>query len=216
MDSSPVVQDMPSEVANNHNAQLPDFNIRHARVCEFGKTKWVLDVKVVNDIEFVCLEKWDRHFVQFSTGEALDFRNIEHKSANKRFFDELLAARKAASVEAIKKALEEPTTDEAVESDAKKRKRKAHYSMSTLNASLVLGPPIVDIVVRGYSMRVLCELKSTVLWMELIHANMDFVRKGIQDSDRAGRSWSKKQAGGTCDAAVGPDPDNEQTDNHSM
>ena len=191
MESSPVIKDMDRRDVDE---PLPPFSIRQAVVCEFGNHKWVLDVKVVNGVEFVGLSKWDRHFVQFSTGEALDFRS-SNKSANKQFFDELLQSKKLASTAAIKKTLEDSArNDEVIEADARRRKRKLSFSMSTLRASEVLGPPFVDINVRGHSMRVLCELKTNVLWMELTHANMEFVRKGMHESDQAGRSWSRKSS----------------------
>jgi hypothetical protein len=176
--------------------QLPCFTLRQAVVCEFGKTKWILNVQVKNDISFVCLEKWDRNFVHFAMGEALDFRADKKRSANKVFFDEMVQARKQASIEAIKKVLTETDEDQqVVDADAKQKKRKVHHTIATIAASEMLGPAYVDIHVRGHTMKVLCSVKSNAIWMELNEQNMEFVRSSMVNSEGTGRSWNIKRQG---------------------
>jgi hypothetical protein len=182
-------------VADPVGAQhLPAFTIRSTVVIQYGSATWVPEVQSVNDSDFISLNKWDRSFVHFSTGHALDFRAHAKKSANTEFFDRLLRAQRKASADAVASVLrdaEDPLEDEG--EPRRKRKRQQVFSMKVLQDSELLGPATVNINIDGHSMTVLCKLRSKSLWVELTNANMTFIRNGTQQSiDKAGRSWHPK------------------------
>lgn len=177
----------------------PAFTIRSALVIQYGTSTWVPEIKNVNNIDFVGLFKWDRHFVHFSTGHALDFRGHSRKDANTEFFDKLLRAQKKASVEAVTAALNEGESEQHAEEEdqpAKRRKKKPQtYPMKVLLESEMVGPAIVEINVDGHRMNVLCKLgKSNSLWVEINEENMNFIRRGTRESiHRPGRSRGRAQ-----------------------
>jgi hypothetical protein len=174
----------------------PAFTIRSTVVIQYGTSTWVPEIQTVNDVNFIGLSKWDRSFVHFSTGRALDFRAHARKSANTEFFDRLFRAQRKASAAAIASAL---TADEDGDKDsaepARKRRRPHTYPMKVLISSEMLGPPTVTIDIDGHTFSVLCKLRSKSLWMELTESNLSFIRAGTLESiDKSGRSWGRAQS----------------------
>jgi hypothetical protein len=172
----------------------PAFTIRSTVVIQYGTSTWVPDIQTVNDVDFIGLSKWDRSFVHFSTGRALDFRAHARKSANTEFFDRLFRAQRKASAEAIASALKasEDEPGDAADQHSRKRKKPHTFPMKVLISSEMLGPPTVNINIDGHTFTVLCRLRSKSLWIELNESNLSFIRAGTLESiDKAGRSWGK-------------------------
>ena len=169
------------------------FQVYETTVVKYGQHLWVPDVKDVNGIRFIGLSKWNREFIRFVSGRGLDLRNTQMNTVNSEFFDTMLAARKAASVEVIQNVLNE--SSEADDADpspsARKPKSKQKHAWAVVCASESLGPPVVDIHVQGHQMKVLLELRSNMVWVELTPENLQFIQAGIIQSP-AGRSYKRK------------------------
>jgi hypothetical protein len=65
---------------------------------------WLPTSKVVDGIEFVELNQWDRKFFRFCTGKFLTFRKGEGHMAHTKFYDYLLEQRTASSRAAFEAA----------------------------------------------------------------------------------------------------------------
>ena len=63
------------------------FEVRDVTVIEHGKTTWIPTTKVINNIKFIQLSKWNRDFVRFVGGKGLDFRNTQLNPANSDFLN---------------------------------------------------------------------------------------------------------------------------------
>ena len=175
------------------NSDHYPFQLYETTVIKYGQRQWVPEVRDVNGIRFIGLNKWSREFVRFVSGRGLDLRNTQRNTVNSEFFDTMLAARKAASVEAIQNVLNE--SDEADDADpspsARRPRKKQRHAWSVLYASQSLGPPFVDILVQGHQMKVLLEIRSNMVWVELTRDNLHFIQTGIMQSP-AGRSYKRK------------------------
>ena len=160
-----------------------DFTIGQVTVVKFGKNMWVPDCKVVNGVTFIGISKWCRQFVLFATGKALDFRKDKSFTANVAFIDTLIKLRKQASVAAITAAMQvEEDIQEPHEGRKHSRGRKRKVSWQEVLSAELTGPAFVRIKADGHEMVVLSELRSPSLWVEFNHANLDFIRKGVQES----------------------------------
>ncbi len=177
------------------------FEVRDVTVIEHGKTTWIPTTKVINNIKFIQLSKWNRDFVRFVGGKGLDFRNTQLNPANSEFFESLLAARKRASKQAVIDALavdEEPkhADDMAVQDPLLRRarnpKRTKTWSWASLCSSETLAHPFVTIKVQGHCMKVMTELRSNSLWVEFTKENMAFIQAGVQASGK-GRCHKRKK-----------------------
>jgi hypothetical protein len=180
------------------------FSITEVPVIRYGKTTWVPDVKDVNGIRFICLSKWCRSFVHFTTGKALDFRKHKSFSANVEFFDKLVQARKRAAASAITDSLTDLDVDAPTDG---RRTKKRKVTWQELCSSEMMGPPFVTINIDGHEMRVLSELRSSFLWVEFSESNLAFIRQGVEDalgSQSAGRSWAGRKSA-ACDRGDGSD-----------
>ena len=170
----------------------PPFSIMQATVLQFGEKKWVLDTQEVNDVKFVCLTKWCRHFVQFATGQALDMRASKRVTGNKQFFDQLVKERRLASVAAITNTLHANGDGDDQSHGRKNKKRK--FSKADLLSSSMIAPSMVDVTIHGHTMKALFELRSiNQVWIELTMDNMKFVRAGMMQSAGEGRSWKNNK-----------------------
>jgi hypothetical protein len=187
-------------MAHEHEA----FEIAEVSVIKHGKITWIPDVKIINDRKFIALNKWNRDFVRFVMGKSLDMRNTQLNQVNSEFFDSLLAARKKASIQAVVDALdcEEKPGQVADTLDKPSNGRRARmsqkppvWSWATLCSSEPLATPIVTITVQGYSMDVKTDLRSNVLWVELLTENIAFIQAGVQSSPE-GRRYKRKRGGG--------------------
>ena len=61
--------------ADEHEGGLQTFSLSKECVVKHGKFTWVPTQKVEQEIVWFCINKWDRHFVRFCTGKALDLRS---------------------------------------------------------------------------------------------------------------------------------------------
>ena len=170
------------------------FDIADVTIIKHGKVIWIPETKTVNGMQFIGLSKWNRDFVKFVTGKGLGFGNTQSNQVNSAFFDNVLAARKQASIEAVTKALEydeAPEGDLQQEGSKRRAKRSKKHSWSVLCSSEALADPVIEIVADGFSMQVLTELRSNMVWVELTKNNLAFIQKGVQASAR-GKSYKRK------------------------
>ena len=139
---------------------------------------------------YIKLSKFDRSFVYFCLGKGMD---LEHqRSANVQGFDALMQRRKAASVQAVHRALE------TEHSQGKKRKvREEDKELVDDHVTIELDELTANDgrICGGYGARVLWGLDSSTLWLELTEANMDFMRAMVRagQSDR-GKTKAKNTA----------------------
>ena len=89
-----------------------------------GTTSWTPEQKIHNAQPWFLLRKWDRQFVKFMTGKALDLRaNREGSSVNSPFMDELFGRRQQACNHALFDAYQLNDDDENPSQLKKKLKR---------------------------------------------------------------------------------------------
>ena len=138
---------------------------------------------------FIRLSKFDRSFVYFCLGKGMDLG--AKVSANVKPFDDLLAKRKAASVQAVLSALEGS-------SDGNTKKRKVreedrHLCKDYVNIELEEVKVNDCKILGGHSARVLWGLDSSTLWLELTKTNMEYMKELIRGSQDEGGKTRKTE-----------------------
>ena len=183
--------DAPSEEAE----EQPRMTIAQKWVikcCDNRRSKfWVANTKDdSHGRPYIKLSKFDRSFVYFCLGKGMDLES--QRSANVQGFDALMQRRKAASVQAVHRALETEN------SQGKKRKvRDEDKELVDDHVTIELDELTTNDgrVCGGFGARVLWGLDSSTLWLELTEANMEFMRVMVRagQSDR-GKTKSKNTA----------------------
>lgn len=144
---------------------------------------------------YIKLSKFDRSFVYFCLGRGMDLNRSV--SANTAGFDTLLQKRKAASVQAVHKALE---TDETSSQSKKRRVREDDRSLCSSDwVTIELDEVQTENgeSVGGFGARVLWGLDSSTLYIELTEPNLSYMRelvKSGQQSKGKTRSTAAKSA----------------------
>ncbi len=157
--------------------------IEHLPVITGGhlKRQWVPTSKVVEDVEFMCISKWDRGFVFFCTGKSLDLRKGAASRINVPFVDELKGLRDSECDRALAQAL---YCGDGSDEGPPKKARKA------TKADAVLVQRILELKVPRfgddgaaadgvYTMRTLFTPCDGGVWIELNEENLNFVRGGV-------------------------------------
>ena len=183
--------DAPSEEAD----EQPRMTIAQKWVIKCGDNRrskfWVANTKDdSHGRPYIKLSKFDRSFVYFCLGKGMDLES--QRSANVQGFDALMQRRKAASVQAVHRALE------TEHSQGKKRKvREEDKELVDDHVTIELDELTANDgrICGGYGARVLWGLDSSTLWLELTEANMDFMRVMVRagQSDR-GKTKAKNTA----------------------
>lgn len=171
--------------------QYPAFtmiDVAHKLVLSNQHVKgWIPDSKVVDGIEFVELNQWDRKFFRFCTGKFLTFRKGQGHMAHTKFYDYLLERRTTTSRDAFEAARRR--LQEAAEGGAPPRKKKIRACR--MSDAAVSGEIVAcDLDYRGdvINMKMLFGIRNQRLWVEASAANMQYVANGINHDWMAGIS----------------------------
>ena len=154
--------------------------------CKFD---WVLETQFVDGLHFVKLQKYDRGFVRFVHGIALDRRNRSNiEDVNCKYFDRLLAARNRVCDDALVTA---SRTDDDVLGTSRKRARKAKAS-----DALCLIDRVQMISMDGQAgsitARVLVDdIRTSTLWIECTVQVFDHLKSEIL-AEKTGEQESSK------------------------
>ncbi|CAE8589899.1 unnamed protein product [Polarella glacialis] len=152
---------------------------------------WVPEVKEIEDMVFVKVHKWDRHFIKFVSSKVLNV--ARQNPANVAFVDELMKLRNCACDVALIAAMGSPEDEEAPKK--KQRIRKANEgdgiplpAWVTIECSDLIGTSE-----GNRSMKVLVEgIRTSAIWVELLPMNLDYIRRAILTSEARGRHWKPK------------------------
>ena len=161
------------------------------------KSNWVPETQDVDNATFMRLCKWDRCFVMFCTGKALQFSGGPRQDVNVGFFEKLQRIRTTAVNAAVAAVLEADTEDGAKK---RKRTRKARLSDRVLVPPIIniMGPALHDatgLVHEALPMRVLFGIKNHDLWIEATPQNLEYMRHGVlsaMSAAQTGRKWRQK------------------------
>ena len=81
------------------------MNIEEKLVITWGKEQMVPKQKIVDDIKFICLDKWNRSLIKLLTGRALDMREGKQTgSLRSPVWEEIIQARQAKANELLQEA----------------------------------------------------------------------------------------------------------------
>ena len=151
------------------------------------KQTWVAETKELDGNTFVKIDKWNRPFVSFVTGKALQLqagREAHHLSIPA--FGKLLDARKDACAELYQATVREAA---AAAGDPEPQARQPREADCYLTGRVVtMRLPAVEFegdTADAIEMRALWSISAPEMWVELTEANMDYLRvylkKGLQD-----------------------------------
>jgi hypothetical protein len=156
---------------------------------------WVPECVMVDDKTFVCLNKWDRLFARFCTGQGLDLRKGARKNINVKFIEVLQRKRTEACDLAVHNAI-------AVDQDGHRRKRARKARMSDrdiVDAYMEVNMPCFnrgELVVHAVAMKMLFGIKNSAVWVELLPEHLEYIRHGvlhsIEQQELGTRRWKKR------------------------
>ncbi|CAE7684490.1 unnamed protein product [Symbiodinium sp. CCMP2592] len=156
------------------------------------KKKWLVKTKEVEDKLFLQIDKWDRSFVQFVTGNTVQLKKEKdphHLSI--KAFQELLDLRKEACDRAYNRHIRDAAATAGDKEPQYRNAREADVYVA--GRTVVMECP--EVVFGGDTMparniAAIWSVKDPVLWMELTPENLDylglFMRRGLmehQESD---------------------------------
>jgi hypothetical protein len=166
---------------------------------------WAPSTKVIDDVVYAKLNKWDRGFVRFTKSKALDFSRLQEHSANVAVLDELCRLRNIAC-DAAFHSLGTESVDDAPKK-TKKYVRKARASDGCFLPSFVevLLPDIVGRdgnTTSGFQVKVLVEgIRTSNLFIEMTSEVMSYIHTAVINSDTKGRHWRKREEQGSLPKA---------------
>lgn len=156
------------------------------------KNPWLATSTDTGGCKFVLLEKWSRDFTKFVTGKALDLRRCETTGINSTYFDHLLRQRNDKSKLAVKEATQVEEEGGNAQYVAKRRVTAKDRDPA---------PPFVEIELPevcfggaafpARSVRVLWNVKSTDLWVELEADVLEHIRLGILQWPKTSRKRAR-------------------------
>lgn len=148
-----------------------------------GDMSWTPDQKMHQDRPWFLLGKWDRHFVKFMTGKALDLRrDREGASVNSSWMDEVFSRRQMACNQALVDAYQ--LNDDEDQQPKKKLKRSCtaadvHLLPSAVTMKLPEAPGFpereVQVLVEG--------IKTTNMWLPLELEVLSHIKAGVMNSE---------------------------------
>ena len=156
------------------------------------KQPWCPETVVVDECHFVELDKWDRKFILFCTGRALNLNPGKRHDINYRFLEDLQRLRTQACDQALADAYRAENGDRQA-----KKIRKARVTDRDVAGHVVTitGPDLRrgGVHIQGLEMRVLFGVKNSSVWVELNAPNLEYIRNGIlmsMEQHELGRKWS--------------------------
>ena len=170
-----------------------------------SKSPWSPAVQCVNNINYIKLGRWDRHFTRFVTGRVLDLRRGRSHHISCSFLDDLQEQIHNTSAEVINHILSGDTQDGSDVNDPKegkggkpKRKRAArpgdkHLAPSFITVTLHAVEHMGECFPER-SVKALWSVKGPDMWLELDAAVLEHVRLAILASQAAGEASRNKRA----------------------
>lgn len=198
-----------------------EVTLKHVVSAPHLKHVWVPDCKVVENIAFVKLNKWDRGFVRFIHNHGLNFGKRE-TFANSEFFDTLCRRRNDVFDKARQELVEEEERAEEGDNHHSKKRRvfkvKARAAdEGILPAFLQIDLPPLDegheFGVGPHRANVILEgLRTQTIYIELTAVILEYIRFGVRQSE-LGRCRRKNElSNGAAELQPGVDDDENDSD----
>ena len=167
------------------------MSIEEKLVITWGKEQMVPRQKIVADIKFICLDKWNRSLIKLLTGRALDMREgKETGSLRSPVWDEIINARQDKANELLQEALQHESTE-----DQQKSKRKQPLKATPKHQILL--PVHEQVQVRGHTFHILLEgINTQTFWMEFNLENLLWLKKEIEGSQAVPRKSKRRRGEG--------------------
>ena len=164
------------------------MNIEEKLVITWGKEQMVPKQKIVDDIKFICLDKWNRSLIKLLTGRALDMREGKQTgSLRSPVWEEIIQARQAKANELLQEALQNDSTEE-------QQKSKRKQPVKATSKHQILLPVYEQVQVRGHTFHILLEgITSQTFWMEFNLGNLLWLKKEIEVSEAVPRKSKRKR-----------------------
>ena len=164
------------------------MNIEEKLVISWGKEQMVPKQKCVDDVKYICLDKWNRALIRLLTGRALDLREGKETGTLKSaVWDEIVQARQDKANELLQEALQNEQTEE-------QQKNKRKQPVKATSKHQILLPVCAQVEVRGHSFQILLEgINSQVLWMEFKLENLLWLKQEIEGSQTLPRKTKRKR-----------------------
>ena len=206
-----------------HTAMLSNCKIQRIAVISNDHVKeWVPKIEVVEhdgaEMEFFKVGKWDRQFVRFCTGKALDLRGATKHNINSGFMDQLSLDFVKACNDAVQAALiVSAVVDEPSKKKPKTVAKPTDYMLTTPYVDVEVPPQKSgDITIDPKVLKMKFDPpkagkgRRQNLWIELTVQNLEYLRAAIlscgeSDSSVTPRKWGSKQSDVTLDSADGDD-----------
>lgn len=151
---------------------------------------WIPEVRDVAGMSFCRLQKWDRKFIMFAKGAALDLGRC--RDSNIGVMDELRRLRNTACDQVL------ADMNDHQSKTKKKRQRKAN------SGDLLILPTYIEIMlptmtlsdgsdVGGFAVNALTEgVRSASVFIEMRADVLEYIRNVTFHTTVPGRSWNKK------------------------
>ena len=144
-------------------------------VLRAGGRQWAPDQKEVENKRFMSISKWNRGFVRFMTGKALDLRKEKQAksgSVDSPFMQKLLDARQEAADKLLQEAL---TVEDESQQPTKKRKVARASRKHAIHV-----PNTMEMEMSGYTLTLLFEgVGSSNVWVEMTEDNCNWLKTQI-------------------------------------
>ena len=169
------------------------IRIESRPVLLLANRQWAPDMKLVGGRDFVSISKWNRGFVRFMTGKALDLRKDKEGqsgSVDSPVIDKILEQRQNSANELLLEALNMDGSGDEDPNPPKKKKRKAQRATAK---DAIHVPPIMDVNIDGHKMAILYEgLGMFNFWMELTEVNLNWLNDKLKDANVKSRKAKQK------------------------
>ena len=179
-------------------ALADEVTVETQKVVKYGEKKWIPQQVEEQGVNWILLNKWDRHLVLFVHGKPLDLSRQKKSDASVDcpWFDQLLEHRQRIFNQKVEELLAAEGDEEPPAKKAKKDKTfkatKAHRAIAPHHIMMELpevkGAPVL-------SCRVLFEgIGATGIWVELLPEVLMYIRLGLKESEAKPRKVRSTKA----------------------
>ena len=162
------------------------LTVETQKVVKYGEKKWVPQQVEEQGVNWMLLNKWDRHLVLFVHGKPLDLSKQKKSDASVDcpWFDQLLEHQQRIFNQKVEELLAAEGDEEPPAKKAKKEKTfkatKAHQPIAPHHILMQL-PEVQGM--PTLSCRVLFQgIASTGIWVEMLPEVLMYVRAGLRQS----------------------------------
>jgi hypothetical protein len=175
---------------------MTTVEVQHVVKAPDLKSPWTLDTEVVDGRTYVKLFKWNRDFIRFVHGRALNFGD-KSTYCKLTFFDTLLRLRNNACDAALREVLEQSRRDaeeiNGVQGSRKKTRKVYRVAQpsdaAVLPAAVQISLPSLDISHPAEVYVLSSGVRSRELIIELSSEILDYIRHGcLKCQPRQGRT----------------------------